>query len=172
MGRRRRIALLLLCAVAVSLTVGSGAFTSTTAERSVDVDVVGDDEAYMTLEYGDTVSVDADDANGTVTDEYLTVRNRFSQAVDIEVTASVTRGDGVDVTVDDGMADLGVGQAASFDITGECAGRSGEYTRTVSFDVTATGEGVSAETTRERTVTLEVTCPADETATTTETKSR
>lgn len=167
MGRRRRIALLALCVASATLVVGSGAFTSTSAERPVSVDVVGDDEAYMSLVYTDTTQVTVDDTNGTVTHEYLTVQNRFGQQVTIDVNASADAGEGLAVTPYERTIDLDTGEETKLEAEFNCTA-PGDHEAEISFGVTATGEGITAETGQDRTVTFDVSCPADETTTTTD----
>lgn len=81
MGRRRRIALLMLCAVSLSMIVGTSAFTSTSPERSVNVDVVEDESAYLAIQSGTTLQC-GNPGRNTI------LQNQFVTALD-EVTVEV-----------------------------------------------------------------------------------
>lgn len=145
--------LLLLCGLALStgLVVGTGGFSSVSADRAVAVDTVGDERAYMALEYTDERA----DASGTVGESVdvslVTVTNQFTQSVTVTVETDVRGADGVSVGDDPASATLAVGTAADMSATLVCD-EPGEQYVTVAFDATATGEGVSAETTNPRTV--------------------
>lgn len=148
---------LFLCAVTAmaSLVVGSGGFTSAATDRGVTVDVVGDGDAYMALDYSN------DTAEATVGEtaalDVVTVRNQFTEAVDVTVNYTVSGADGV--STDDGSesAPLGVGEETDVSTAVTCDD-PGEYTVTVAFDVTADGSGVLAGTSDERTVRYDVRC--------------
>jgi hypothetical protein len=57
-------------AVGASALIGSGAFTSVSADRSVDVDVVSDSDAFLTIEPEDT-SRASENSNGTVEIDFV-----------------------------------------------------------------------------------------------------
>ncbi|WEL17526.1 hypothetical protein SVXHr_1357 [Halorhabdus sp. SVX81] len=132
-------------------------YEATTADRTVSVDVVGDEDAYLALSYPDrTISVDPN------TEETLVnVENRFVQPVEISLTAVAHAGRGlsVDVPSIDGQL-LTVGDRFTVPMSLTCTGRRNEtHTATVSFEVRADGESVSMETSASRTVTYSVVCP-------------
>lgn len=90
MGTQRRIALLGLCVVSLTMMVGSGAFTSTSAERPVSVNVVDDDRAYLGV--GDTVRCGV--GNGVGNNKNV-VTNRFATTTLDPVTVRLSvAGDG------------------------------------------------------------------------------
>lgn len=160
MRNRRRVLVLLAVTAAAVAAVGSGSFTATTADRGVSVDVVGDENAYLALDYPDK-EVD----NGS-TPTFLTVTNRFTTTLD-DITVEYWVGESVDnlASRDDGTLQnesVGVGEARSFgDVTLTCPNNStGTETATVYFDVTAYGDGIDVETTKDRTVELTVNCSA------------
>ncbi|WP_136690113.1 hypothetical protein [Halorhabdus amylolytica] len=163
MHDRRRLFVLLAVAVAAVATVGSGGFSTTTADRSVTVDVVGDANAYMALEYDGTEVNDGDEPT------FLTVTNQFTQPVDVTVEYSVTgnvEADPNDGTLgDDEDTDLAIGESVDFsEFTLTCAtNETGTRTATVTFDVTAEGTDVFAETTDSRQVTYSVDCQSVQT---------
>lgn len=65
MNRRRLLKSAIPLAGGLATTIGSGAFSSVQAERSVEVAVVDDDQAYLRLEAKDsTGSVRAEDSTG------------------------------------------------------------------------------------------------------------
>jgi hypothetical protein len=107
----RRIAVVLF-ALAVLLTVsGTGAYSATSADRGLTVDVVDDDEAYVGYEPGEIYAVNT--TNHTTTETLVTVTNRFSSPVEltdvdvdahpalmirvIEDSATIESGDSVDL---------------------------------------------------------------------------
>jgi hypothetical protein len=156
---RRRVLVLCALVVIASFAVGTGSYSAASVERDVTVDVVGDDDAYMSLLYpDDTVRLGGSDAHEVTV---VTVRNRFRQAIDFAVTVTVTAGDGLTVQSDAmETTSVSAGIGESFDVPATVACQSpGKYRATVSFDVTATGEGVIAETTTSRTVDYRVHCP-------------
>ena len=130
--RRRDLILLLGGTSAGALTLGSGAFSSTTADRSVRVDVVPDDQALVGYEVNEDVTRDESEsgfpellatAGENEVRTVATVTNRLSgnaaiEIVDVEVT---TRSNGepdvVNVEWDEGP--FGPGETA--DIRGRIA---------------------------------------------------
>lgn len=79
--KRRHFILLSGGAGAGSLTLGTGAFSSVTADRTVAVNVVGDEEAYLGLQRVNEGSVTV--AGST---DVLQVRNLFANDLDLTVT--------------------------------------------------------------------------------------
>ena len=151
---------LILCAVAViaSFAVGTGSYSAASVERDVAVDVVGDEDAYMSLVYpDDTVRLDGSDATKVTA---VTVRNQFRQRVDFDVTLTVTASDGLTVRSDwTGKTSVSASIGEAFDIPATIACQlPGQHRATFSFNVTATSAGVSAETTTPRTAEYLVDC--------------
>jgi len=155
---RRRVLMLCALVVVAGFAVGTGSFSASSVERDVTVDVVGDDDAYMSLLYsGDTVRLGGSDTHEVTV---VTVRNRFRQQINFDVTVTVTADNGLTVQ-SDGTAKSGVsaGIGETFDVPATIACQSpGRHRATVLFNVTATGAGVSAETTTPRTVKYLVDC--------------
>ena len=83
--------LVVLAVVAILLTNGTSGFTSTTADRAVNVSVVGDERALLGIE-----RTTSGTANGT-TNLTVTVTNRFA----------ATRLDTVSISVNGESADVG-----------------------------------------------------------------
>lgn len=157
---RRRRFLMLSCALAavVGLAVGSGGFTSAEADRGVGVDVVGDEHAYMALDYPDH-QLDRDGAvNETVTIPVVTVTNQFTEAVTVTVDYTVSGPAGATATGDSGPTDLGVGETTAVSTTVMCPADAGEYAVSVEFGATADGAENFAETSEPRTVDYLVHC--------------
>lgn len=133
-----------------ALTLGSGAFSSTTAERGVNVNVVTDDKALVGYEVREDIGQDDSESgfpelvvmageNGNRT--LVTVTNRFSenatiQITDVEVTTqSDEEPDVVDVEWDE--REFGPGEAA--DVRGSIVcSEAGSDT----VELTVTVEGV------------------------------
>lgn len=97
MKRRHYIALLGSGSLAAGLVRGSGAFTSAVVERRASVDVVGDEDAFLTLLYPERRDVGSTDGVD------LTVQNRTGTPLDtLEVTfdSSDLFGEITDISVD------------------------------------------------------------------------
>lgn len=150
---RKGLALLFGIAVVLALTVSSEGFSSTTTDRGVTVETVGDEDAYLSLEYPN--STQTADSGDTVV--FLTVSNYFSNPVDVTVDYTVDGGPVADPSADSQSERLGVGDSIDVSTTVECD--SGTATRVVSFDVRAEGSGTTAGTTEKRTVEYTVDCP-------------
>ncbi|WP_324756461.1 hypothetical protein [Haloarcula montana] len=159
----RRLALVLALAAAAMLTVSAQGFSSVSADRQVSVDVVGDEDAYMSLRYED-ISLNAD-SHETVEIEFLGVSNHFNQPINFTVRYAVGS-DGVDGPSREVETheDVDIGESFDVSTTAECT-PSDTIERTVSFDVQANGGSVFAETTSPRTVAYTVTCADKQTAT-------
>jgi len=154
-----RKTVLVLCALAavVGLAVGSGGFTSAELDRAMTANVVGDEEAYMSLAYpSDTEAVDAA-VGAPVETRLVTVTNRFTQPIDVTVryTSSGTRN--VSMAGAASSSRLTAGESMDVAPALTCT-QAGQHDLTVSFNATATSEGVTAKTTEPRTVALHVDC--------------
>lgn len=153
---RRRVLVLCALVVVASFAVGTGSYSAASVERDVTVDVVGDEDAYMSLVYpDDTVRLDGSDTHKVTV---VTVRNQFRQPMDFTVT--VTAGNGPAVRSDaTETTSVSAGIGESFDVPATIACQSpGQHRTTVSFDVSAEGAGVTAETTTSRTVDYHLDC--------------
>jgi len=153
-NRRRLFALLAVTALAVS-AVGTGGFSTTTADRGVTVDVVGDENAYMALEYKDkTVS------EGT--HSLVTATNQFAQDVSFTISANVEQSHtNLSVSVNGDISDENIspGDSTDLDVTLDCTNNeTADRSATVSFSATADGDGVFATTSERRSVTYTVEC--------------
>ncbi|MFB6082661.1 MAG: hypothetical protein ABEJ94_00260 [Halorientalis sp.] len=153
---RLKLASVVFAFAAVSLAVGTGAFSSVSADRGVEVAVVEDEEALLGIEGGPHAF-----PNGNEDRELLTVTNRFAQpvTVTVEITDS---GDGGVPTLkesdDEKEVVLDAGEDDSIEWKIQCSSQGGKadpQTETWTIDVSATGETVSVETTE--TVTIQCT---------------
>jgi len=150
-----------LCVLVASagLGMGSGGFSSMGADRAVTVDVVGEESAYMSLDYSNET---VDPTDGTKEVEFVTVANHFAEVVDfrIDFTVETTGGLTADSSSDPIIQEnVGIGENVDGTVTLECdSSSSTSSTAIIDFDVMADGDGVSAETTAERTVEYEVDC--------------
>ena len=119
--------------VAAALLVTSSAGVSTVAlERSVEIEVVGDDSAMVGFETNESVG------NESPTDA-LDVTNRAGTTLDIDADADA--GSGSDSAVDvDAPEDVGPGETVTISVTGECEGD-------VELEVTLVGDGIRIERT-------------------------
>lgn len=146
-------------AAAVALAVGSGGFTSVQADRGVSVDIVGDDNAYMALDYPNGTVERGGAVNETVTLPVVNITNQFTEDVDITVEYTVSETSETSATGANGPTDLDldVGDTEQVSTAVTCDD-TGEDSVTVEFDVTADGNGVYAETSEPRTVDYLVDC--------------
>lgn len=163
----RRLVLVSCALLSIAgLAVGSGGFSSTAADRGVSVAVVGDEDAYMALNYADR-SVEREATVGDeITLPVVDVTNQFTEAVDVTVDYRVDDATGLDTDDGSETAALGAGQATAVSTDVACT-VAGDYEITATFDATADGNGVAANTSRPRTVRYEITCLADRSATAT-----
>jgi len=150
-----------LCVLVASagLGMGSGGFSSVDADRAVTVDVVGDESAYMSLDYSNET---VEPIDGTKEVEFVTVANHFAEIVDLRIdfTVDTTGGLRVESSSDSIIQEnVGVGENIDGTATLECDhSGSPSSTAIIRFDVMADGDGVSAETSAKRTVEYEVDC--------------
>jgi hypothetical protein len=138
--------------VVAALIVGTAGYDSVQSERSADVNVATDADAYLALEpTGTTIE---NESTGPV----LKLTNQFGTSVDVSITDLSTNG-GVAVQ---GLTDtsLGTGDATSLEVTCTTANDG-----TVTVDIEATGDGIAFETTE----TVAVSCEGASTTTTTTT---
>ncbi|MFA9515816.1 hypothetical protein ACERIT_01115 [Halopenitus sp. H-Gu1] len=156
---RNAIVVLLVLVASVGLVVGTSGFSSIAAERSVTVDVVGDENAYMALEYPDeTIEVDEGERS-----TFLTVSNQFTQPVDFTIEYEIVDANGVSADPNPGErreSNVGVGESFDVSVLYTCDS-VGDESATVSFHARAIGSNngsVSAETTKPRTVDYEIDC--------------
>lgn len=162
-----------------SLVIGSNAFTSAEVERNVNVDVVGDEDAFLGLVYDDIDIEEPPDSvrfgKGVYEETLVELRNQFSTDITVDdFVIEVESDDDVEVDFSDDPSAPGdtecavVGDPDDEEIErGECAlvrvdvecplVRAEERSATVSFGVAVSGTGVSAETATNREVVI--TCP-------------
>lgn len=154
MGRLKWASLVFACA-AVALAVGAGAFSSVSADRGVEVNVVKDEEAMLgidTVGDGDTVKSD----NPPHEEKLITFENRFGEEIDLSVTIEETPAQHPKVKRPDLSSQmLGPGENATLSAEINC--NNGTATSSDDWDIviTATGGTVSIETTE--TITVECT---------------
>lgn len=137
--KRRNLILLVGGASSGAMSVGTGAFSSTEAERGVSVNAVDDSRAFVGYRSDDRVL--PDDANDDGTVDLVTVTNRFATKFEV-----------VDAAIDDGSEHFGApdvpdgefdpGQSAT--VTAEPNLEPGEEVD-VSVTISVEGADVSAE---------------------------
>ena len=152
--KRRNLILMLGGTSAGSLTLGSGAFSSATAERDVSVGVVPDDEALVGYEVREDVEQDDSDsgfpelvvtAGENEERTLVTVRNRLGENTPIEITdvEVTTQSDEepnvVDVEWDEGA--FGPGEPANVRGSIDCEQAGSDV---VELTVTVEGKGINA----------------------------
>jgi hypothetical protein len=148
MSKLTAASLALVVLATATLAFGTGSYSSVAADRGVSVEVVGDDDALVGYDAGDTTVSDGESV------ELVTLHNKLSAGVTV---ASVS----VDAPSDefafawDGPFELGVGKTAAVEGDVSCAPGSEQR---VGVTVTLSGESVAATIdgdTREFTVTCE-----------------
>lgn len=146
--RRRRLAVLVGLALAVTSAVsGTGSFSATAADRSMEVRVAEDENAYLGLDYDDTVTVDANETTVTL----VAVTNRFSTVLSVD--AELTEGDPDQppaIESVDGPGDLDSGDTGTLSATVRCDNATASESVAVALD--ATGGQVRVALQRELTV--------------------
>ncbi|MBB6646628.1 hypothetical protein [Halobellus ruber] len=138
--KRRHFILLLGGGSSGALSVGTGAFSSASAERDVAVNVVDDEKAYVGYEEADK-TIPADLRNdGTV--HLVTITNRFSRPISI---VNVEIGDSADKLTDVSYDDSSFEPGERAEITGEVEGLDHGESVEVEITVTVQGTGVTAQ---------------------------
>lgn len=151
--KRRRL-LLGMCTAAAggSALLGSGSFSDVASQRTVEVEVVGDENAYLTLQYSD-ISFDCSEEVTVVTITNHTLEEIDNIVVDISVT-------GTEITLSNPSVStepLGIGDSAT--VTADAQATSGtQTTETVTFDVETTSLESSIEAIG-RSVDITANCP-------------
>ncbi|MDT3434844.1 hypothetical protein [Haloarcula sp. 1CSR25-25] len=134
-----------LCALALSMTLvaQTGAVTSMSAERSIEVAVADDEDALLGIEV-QSVEVQR---NATENVTLLTAENRLDRPVDLDATAT---GDEdtqrLNVTAVDAPESLSSGELGSVVATVECTNATTAEMLTVALS--ASGGGTSVELSR------------------------
>ncbi|MBX0295306.1 hypothetical protein [Haloarcula nitratireducens] len=155
---RRRVALAVVAVAALAFAVGSGGFSSVTADRTASVEVVGDEDAYMALNYSDS-QVELS-GSSEYDDTFVTATNQFAQPVNFTIEYDVSTDEGLSASpASDTVTSQSVGVGNERDVTVQfnCTG-SGQQNATVEFGARAEGASVFAETTENRTVEYQVDC--------------
>ena len=163
--KRRNFILLLGGASSGAMSVGTGAFSSVEAERSVEVNVVEDEEAYLGLEEGSG-------------EGFVRIKNQFAGDLGLTVTAALPSSEGeveieaeendeieIEVESDGGDEKDGDDDSVSVDIpTGESANVTAECDEDGSLDLKLTFRGEVGETgtTVDKTRTFTVECEEDD----------
>lgn len=151
------------------MTVGSGAFTEETATRSASVAVVGDGDAYLTLEFPQHVSFDCS------TEVAVEIRNRTGQPLDTltvefaldsgSVESLSVDGPGTYIKPSDSKVSLDSGTLKPGEettLTVGLNGFTGQGTAELMFNVDASGDSVGIKTTSERVIDLDYECSEEE----------
>ncbi len=159
MNTLSRIGAVLVLVGIATLIVGATGFTTTEADRPTNIDIVGDDDAYLGLEYEDR-SVTGLPLVQTESEVILVnLTNRFTtNTSEVDVNITNVDNDDFDVTLSDEPADsMEVGETQSVYVDVECSPPLlGSESGTVSFNVSAEGDGFEVKTTEPRSI--EITC--------------
>lgn len=129
-----------LAAIVLSLlvgVVGSAAFSSTQAERGIDVAVVDDDEAYVGYDAAVINTTDGDE------ERLVTVTNRFDDTINV-TGADVGAGTSGNLTVGSIQRPTGIDVGDSGAIEAEINCDEVVENEAVTVTVTVEGSGVSA----------------------------
>lgn len=151
MTSRLRAAAFALGAIAILLVVsGTGGYSTAAADRSVAIDVVPDENAFLGIER-DVVEVD----NATV--EVLTMRNQFPVEMTVTIDTEQTENESLDVEIKDDEFTLAPGETHQIEPTVDCNTTSEETTANstaVTIDISGTAPGSSVDLLRS----VEVSC--------------
>jgi hypothetical protein len=162
MGRRRRVALLVVATV--GLVTATGGYTAVTGDRTVGVGVVDDDNAYVGFTDEEPPVSPGEKRQATV----LEVRNRFGATASVTVRVDDSTGP-VSLSLPDDPLSVDSGAVVPVEGTVACA-ESANAPLSVSVSVTLSVDsedaGVRAEITRQVTVRCERPQTTTETTTT------
>lgn len=146
---RRRVLALSALVAATAIAVGSAGFTSAGADRSVSVTTATDENAYLSLDTATESEAEADDGD---TIALVTVKNQFSEEVDVTITEVTADRNNLAVSVSEQPGTLAIGDSEPVKVHLDCASAQSQVTATISFHVEADGDGVAVDTTEPRTV--------------------
>ncbi|MFO7927778.1 hypothetical protein [Natronomonas sp.] len=135
-SRLGRVAVVFGALAFVLVAVGTGAYSSTTADRGVSIDVVDDAEAFFGLER--EVVVDTENS----TNVSLTVTNRLSTAVDVEIVHRSTE-NGPPADIDPAEFELEPGETRAVRVAIDC--RSTASTDDVELNIYGVGNTAEIE---------------------------
>lgn len=156
MNRRRLLVAVGSVTVGSSLLVGSNALPSGEHGRELSVDVVGDDESFLTLRYEDLDLTDGSPPHRVVLVE---LRNALDGPLQIE-EFELEHDETVSVTDLEQPDTLGVGASEPVTATIDCA-RTDEISASIQFALTVSGDGVAVETAERRAVNVELDCSGE-----------
>lgn len=151
MKRRTILISAVTTAAGGSALLGSGAFSESDSRRDVNIETVGDDEAYLQLRYGGAGVI----CSGTATLVELT--NHLKEDIE-EIQVSYTQQTGTDITLTDLDVpdELAVGESADVTVDVTCEASDPDET-IVEFDVDVFGNETELSA-QERETVLECTC--------------
>lgn len=131
--------------------LGSGAFSSVEADREAKIEVVGDQDAYLYLEYGDVQF--GCEADGIT---IVTVGNQLKDDItDVEFDLQI---DGSGVSVEDISVPDGIALGEKVEITADLDCEDTQGSATASFDIDVSGNGASVEAHRSEQFTIACEC--------------
>ena len=152
------------------LLVGTQSFSAVEAEREVNIDVVGDEEAFLQLQYssqdvgcnGEFQLVEIGNRTATEITSLVVTVESIPSGIDLHRQGTgtlISPGDEI-VIVDENADPLSPGNQRQVELsTG--AGKSCNGSHDVEFGVTASGPGIYIETTEPRAVTITCDCSGD-----------
>ena len=156
----RKLAFGLAATAAILLVSSTGAFSSVSAERGINVAVVDDENAYIGIESKEEVELSGSDNYSTT---YLTVRNGFQVPVRATVSVESSSSDNLSVDFDSGREweAASASDAASEDLGAQftCTGVNHDAWATLTYTVAFDGDIVHAVS-GPRSVEFDVECPA------------
>ncbi len=151
MKRRRFILGTATASIGGSALLGSGAFSRVDSQRHVQIEVVGDDDAYLRLEYP---AIEIVDCVATVT--LLTVTNRLKAAIDDLEFELVDPDD--ELGIDDiELPDTPIGVGEQGNVTAEITCNE-DVTGQVGFEIEVDGTDLSVEAHRSDADAIDVEC--------------
>lgn len=128
--RRRQLFLLVGSVTSGAMAVGTGAFSSVSAERGVTMDVVGDEDAYLGIkiidpkEHDDRIVINKEDGKTDI----LTLHNQFPYPISLTIWETGESSDNVSIVKFENV-DIGTGHAET--LAAEC---SADGTLILKFD--------------------------------------
>lgn len=151
MKRRKFILGTATASIGGSALLGSGAFSRVDSHRNVHIEIVGDDDAYLRLEYP---TVEIVDCAGTVT--LLTITNRLKAAIDGVEFELIDSDDNLDVE-DIELPDTPIGVGEQGEVTAVIA-CSEDVTSRVGFEINVGGTDLAVEAHRTDADAIDVEC--------------
>ncbi len=137
-----------------SVVIGSGAYSRVDATRDVSIETVGDDEAYLRLQYNDTIEFDCE-----AVETLLWVTNQLKAPIESFSFDAVGADEEIGVELLALPDSIDVGETAEVRARLSCL--DGDGTRPVNFEIEVSGPDLSVHAHRTDEISIACHCPSE-----------